>query len=91
VVKLFPSNEGSAVTANESSIVESPAALDSKFPPAQAHRDARADEGGEWLTCAVIFGILGGCLALWFGDLSLVTGSLAALLSGLAGVLFSEV
>lgn len=79
------------MTANETSIPESTPTADSQSPPAPAHRDAPADEGGEWLTCAVIFGILGGCLALWFGELSLVTGSLAALLSGLAGMLFSEV
>jgi hypothetical protein len=44
----------------------------------------------DWITAAVVFGILGGCIALWMADLSLVTGSLAAVFSGLMGILFAD-
>ena len=42
------------------------------------------------LTAAVVFAILGGLFALWLADLSLVTGGLAALAAGAAGVLFAK-
>ena len=53
-------------------------------PAADAHDDA------DWITAAVVFAILGGCGALWMADLSLISGGLAAVLSGVAGALFAD-
>ncbi len=53
----------------------------------QPRKSAGVDD---WLTAGVVFGILGGCLALWIGDLSLVAGTAAAVFSGVAGILFAD-
>lgn len=54
--------------------------------PAKTRRAASDD----WLTAAVVFAILGGCAALWLFDLSPLTGAVAAISSGLAGILFAD-
>ena len=56
--------------------------------PAARRSGASADD---WVTAAVVFGILGGCIALWLADLSLVTGMVAAVFCGLIGVLFADI
>ena len=57
---------------------------------ARAAKSAAAAELGDWLTAAFVFAILGGCVALWLADLSLVAGAVAALASGAFGVLFAD-
>lgn len=54
---------------------------------AKQPRRAAADD---WLTAAVVFATLGGCAALWLFDLSPLTGAIAAISSGLAGILFAD-
>ena len=76
------------MTPKESTALDADESASTSSTPAPS--DNRRADDGEWITCAVIFAILGGCLALWFGELSLVTTTLAALLSGIGGVLFSE-
>jgi hypothetical protein len=63
-------------------------------PAEPRHEEARPRTGAsadDWVTAAVVFGILGGCVALWIADLSLVPGMVAALFSGLIGVLFADI
>ena len=61
----------------------------------EPHQDRARQRPGasadDWMTAAVVFGILGGCIALWLADLSLVTGIVAAVFSGLVGVLFADI
>ena len=57
----------------------------SNDPPAPAK--SRVDDT---VTAVVVFGILGGLGALWAADLCVTTGTLAALISGLAGAVFAD-
>ena len=66
-------------------------------PAAAANRGEAADDVAtpespihDLLTAAVVFAILGGLFALWMGELSLVTGGLAALASGVGGAMFAK-
>ena len=60
-------------------------------PPQDPIKQRPGASAEDWLTAAVVFGILGGCIALWLADLSLVTGMVAAIFSGLIGVLFADI
>lgn len=62
--------------------------LDQQARPASQRRASAGAE--DWLTCAVVFGILGGCAALWLFGLSPVIGAAAAVASAIAGVLFAD-
>ena len=84
-----------AMSATTTNPAENDAAHDgiAHSPTEEAPR--RASRPGasadDWVTAAVVFGILGGCIALWLADLSLVTGMVAAVFSGLIGVLFADI
>ena len=85
----------SATTATTSSRTAPAADIHDALAPSQLEQEVSSrrrpgSSADDWVTAAVVFGILGGCFALWMADLSLVTGSLAAVFSGLMGILFAE-
>ena len=64
---------------------------DPERPPTPVQGATSTSAGtDDWVTAAVVFAILGGCVALWVADLSLVTGGLAAMASAVFGVLFAD-
>ncbi len=90
--ELFPPPKAMPATSRHTADAEdvlAGAPRAERVPDAPETRPGAAAD--DWVTAAVVFGIIGGCCALWVADLSLVTGMLAAVFSGLLGVLFADI
>lgn len=79
----------STAPATPSASAANPASREQANPDKPAVETA-PDRWGDWCAGTFVFGIIGGCFALFAADLSLPVGGIAAVLSGTIGLLFSD-